>query len=324
MLEKEYLIFLGILIFLVLSFFVWLYLSLRTIHFQKRVENFTISNELDENYSIPDKLYHQYEKLRDHISNYLKKRKVYSKQEESFQIENRKKLSTKILVSIFLLVLYLLLSLLTVLEFHFLFSILSLLLGFMIPNIIDGITRKRRLNQIEKDLLKAVSLMNHSFQSGKSIIQAVESVSFELEGPLKEEFTKMHQDMLHGLSFQTAFERFYERVNLEEVKYITTALTILNKTGGNIVEVFSSIEKSFYTKRTLEMEVKATIASSRLVFQLLVALPIFLWFIIGIWNPNYFTYFFTSTIGILLFIIIVCIYIIYVLIIRSIMKIEKF
>lgn len=324
MLEKEYVIFFGMIVFLVLSFFVWLYLSLRTIHFQKRVEHFTIANELDESYSIPDKIYNQYKKLRNHISNYLMKRKVYSKQEELFLVEQTNLLSTKILVSIFFLGIYLFLSLLTLLPFNFLFGIISLLLGFLTPSIIDGIKRKRNLIQMEKDLLKAVSLINHSFQAGKSIIQAVESVSLELEGPLAFEFQKMHQDMLHGLSFQTAFERFQERVNLEEVKYITTALTILNKTGGNIVEVFASIERNFYTRRTLEMEVKATIASSRLVFQLLVALPIFLWLLIGLWNPNYFTYFFTSSLGILLFMIIVCIYILYVLIIRSIMKVEKF
>ena len=57
---------------------------------------------------------------------------------------------------------------------------------------------------------------------------------------------------------------------------------------------------------------------------MLVLLPIFLWLIIGLWNSTYFTVFFESTVGILLFLIIIFIYILYVVIIRNIMKVEKY
>ena len=53
----------------------------------------------------------------------------------------------------------------------------------------------------------------------------------------------MDNDIEYGLEIEEVFKRFNERVDLAEVKYITTSLTILNKTGGNIIDVFSSIEK---------------------------------------------------------------------------------
>ena len=93
---------------------------------------------------------------------------------------------------------------------------------------------------------------------------------------------------------------------------------------GNMKDVFSSIEKNLYTRRSLDMELKATIASSRLVFYILLLLPICLGILLSITSPNYLQIFFTSSMGIFLFVIGISIYIIYIIIIYHIMKIEKY
>ena len=324
MLGVKQLIMLGILIFLILVGITWIYFTIRSIRLQKRISRFMVATQNSKPKSITDQLIYEYQKLRNQISLKLQKKKKYSKDLEMITIEKNNFLATQILFSVFFLISYLLLSLLSVFPFHILLAIVSFLLGFYLPNIMKLFQDKKNIKEIEKDLLKAISLMNHSFASGKSIMQVVEIVSQELEGPVALEFAKIHQDMLHGLSFQTAFERFSERVKLEEVNYITTALTMLNKTGGDVVTVFSFIEKNLYRRRSLELEWKSTVASSRLVFQLLVFLPLFLLIGISIWNPNYFATFFSSTLGLLLFIVILCIYILYIVVIKSIMKIEKY
>ena len=56
--------------------------------------------------------------------------------------------------------------------------------------------------------------------------------------------------MKYGLSVDTVFERFARRVKLQEAVYVSSSLTVLNKTGGNIVEVFSSIEKLYLIRRS--------------------------------------------------------------------------
>ena len=63
---------------------------------------------------------------------------------------------------------------------------------------------------------------------------------------------KMYEDLEYGLEIEAVFKRFSLRVDLKEVKYITTSLTILNKTGGNIVDVFSSIEKTVFNNKKLD------------------------------------------------------------------------
>lgn len=329
MLEKKSLITMIIVVVFFLLGIVWLYFTKRSIYFQKRIGNHAISNPSLENLSLLDQISSSYQKTKQNMiekigmTNRFKEYVLFKQKELEFSIflEN---LIDKILCSISLMVIYIFLSILSIIPFKMILLLLAGIIGFSLLSLITSIKNKIERKQIEKDLLKAVSLMNNAFQSGKSIIQAIQTVALELDGPLSSEFTKIYQDMLHGLSFETAFIRFQKRVKLEEIGYITASLSILNKTGGNITKVFTSIENNFYTRRKLEMELKAIIASSRLVFQFLIFLPILLWVVIGVMNNSYFTIFFQSTLGMLLFLIIVSIYFIYIILIINIMKVEKY
>lgn len=324
MLSHEQLTFIILVTIMITIFLIWLIVTLRLFKFQKRIENYVVVKEDVKNLSIVDKIINAYqverEKLSKKLKKYLPQALFYNKKEE----EDILLFTDSIISSCFFVVIYILLIAFGFCRFSFLFSILIFLIGFDFPEVIHLIYKKKREKQIEKDLLKAITLMSHSFQAGKSMIQAVQVVSMELDGPLALEFSKIYQDMIHGLGFQTSFRRFEKRVNLSEVKYITASLTILDKTGGNMKDVFSSIEKNLYTRRSLDMELKATIASSRLVFYILLLLPICLGILLSITSPNYLQIFFTSSIGIFLFVIGISIYIIYIIIIYHIMKIEKY
>ena len=324
MLSHEQLTFIILVTIMITIFLIWLIVTLRLFKFQKRIENYVVVKEDVKNLSIVDKIINAYqverEKLSKKLKKYLPQALFYNKKEE----EDILLFTDSIISSCFFVVIYILLIAFGFCRFSFLFSILIFLIGFDFPEVIHLIYKKKREKQIEKDLLKAITLMSHSFQAGKSMIQAVQVVSMELDGPLALEFSKIYQDMIHGLGFQTSFRRFEKRVNLSEVKYITASLTILDKTGGNMKDVFSSIEKNLYTRRSLDMELKATIASSRLVFYILLLLPICLGILLSITSPNYLQIFFTSSMGIFLFVIGISIYIIYIIIIYHIMKIEKY
>ena len=329
MLEKEYFIVMVIIAISCLVTTIWLFVAIRSIRFQKRIGNHVITNTSLEDISIFDQISNRYHGWKQKTIKRIEEIKLW----RYLILSNNKKIDRmssisiwidKGLSSIFLMTIYLFFSVLGILPFNILFLLITGIFGFSLLHLIATIKKRITKQKIENDLLKAISLMNNAFQSGKSMIQAIQTVAVELEGPLAVEFSKIHQDMLHGLSFETAFLRFQNRVNIEEINYITASLSILNKTGGNIKEVFNAIENNFYTRRKLEMELKATIASSRLVFQFLIFLPIFLWGAIGFMNSSYFTIFFQSTLGMLLFIIILCIYLIYIIMIRDIMKVEKY
>lgn len=201
--------------------------------------------------------------------------------------------------------------------------ILAFLVGSLIPDIYIYINYKRKQKQIEDDLLKAVLIMGNAFKSGRSIMQAVEFVSKELDGPIGLEFKKMYIDLTYGLELEVVFERFANRVKLDETKYMASSLVILNKTGGNIVKVFSSIERSFFERRKLENELKSVTALSNFVFKILVFIPFLIFIMIYIFNPMYFNPFISTTLGKLLLIIILLIYTLYIIVVRRVIRIKE-
>ena len=153
-------------------------------------------------------------------------------------------------------------------------------------------------------------------------MQAIEIVAHELKGPIKQEFKKMHLEISYGLSLDVVFERFSKRVESEEVSYITSSLSILNKTGGNIIKVFSSIEKMLFNKRKLKQEMKSLTSSANMISKILLLMPFLFIGLITLLNPSYFLPLFNTNIGNVLLFVIIIIYILYAFIVNKIMKVR--
>ena len=200
--------------------------------------------------------------------------------------------------------------------------ILSFIIGYYIYDIYLIISKKNRSKKIKNDILRAVIIMNNAFKAGKSTLQAVSIASIDLPNPIAKEFKKIEEDMSYGLSADVAFNRFAKRVNLEEATYIASVLTILNKTGGNIINVFSSIEKTLFDKKKLESDLKNSTAASNLVVKFLMIVPLLFVLIIYIVSPTYFNPLFNSTLGYFIIFIIIIMFTIYTYLLNKIMKVK--
>ena len=198
----------------------------------------------------------------------------------------------------------------------------SLVLGFYILDIVLIIFNKFNKKKIENDMLRAIIIMNNAFKSGKSTIQAVEIASRKLPKPISSEFKRMHQEMKYGLYVDVVFDRFAKRIKLEEAEYLSSSLTILNRTGGNIVAVFNSIEKTLFDKMKLKEELKNSTTVSNLLVRILLFVPVIFVFIIYLLNPNYFDPFFESTTGYILVSIVLILFIVYAYLLQKIVKVE--
>ncbi len=299
---------------------------------EKRVTRFSIESITDKPLSFFDRLSNKYNNIINSITRSLSKSKLltsysrrYDKYLDKTKVIRDKAMdivSNKIFVSLVALVITIISDVLRGKSFGVMQIIISLLVGFYIPDIFLLINEKKRRKQIEDDLFKAVLIMSNAFKSGRSIMQAVEIVSKELDGPISEEFKKMYIDLTYGLELDVVFDRLSNRIKLEETKYMASSLVILNKTGGNIVKVFSSIERSFFERKKLNDELKSVTALSNFVFKILVAIPFIIFIMIYILNPGYFVPLVTTIIGKILLIIILLIYVLYIVIVRKLIKIK--
>ena len=298
-----------------------------------RILRFSVFSITSKSTTFFDKLEIYYTKLINKISNILAKSKAithystrYKKYLDTTKITRDNPLdimSEKVIISFLALIITLISDVLRTQSASILQILLSLLIGFFIPDIFLYLNYRKKQKKIEEDLLKAVIIMSNAFKSGRSIMQAVDFVSKELDGPISEEFKKIYIDLTYGLELEVVFERLSNRIKMEETKYLASSLVILNKTGGNVVKVFSSIERSFFERKKLQDELKSVTALSNFVFKILVAIPFIIFIMIYIFNPSYFTPFVTTELGKIILALILIIYVIYIIIVKRVIKIRE-
>lgn len=299
---------------------------------ERRLMNYSIKPIKDNSKSLMETINKSYNSLINSLSNLLVKSefikkysKHYLKYTEVFEKENTnpvKFISRKIVVGIIFVLVAVLTS---TIRFDVLSAyelVIPFIVGFFALDLIYEYRYRLYRKKIENDLLQAIIIMNNAFKSGRSITQAVNLVSEELEGPIALEFKKISMELSFGLDIEVAFKRFSERINIEEANYLTSSLSILNKTGGNIIKVFTSIEKTLFNRKKLRLELKSLTGSSKLIMYVLILVPICFVSLVSFINKDYFKPLFTSPIGIIIIISIIILYLIYIFVVRKVMKIR--
>ena len=322
-----------ILLYLIALIVFYLNLLNRKIKINDRLGTFTIYKETKKS-KVFDFIFDLGDNIIKSISKFLYKIKIFDKYSLKYQKYIKKEdkeildkmdfVSKKIIISIIFLLIVIFYDIFNYQSITLFQILLSSLFGFYTLDIFMISKNKILDREKENDLLRAITIMNNSFKSGHSIMQAIKLVSTELDSPLGLEFKKLYVDLTYGLELDIAFKRFASRVNLDEVKYITTSLTILNETGGDIVKVFESVEKNFFNNRKLENELKNLTASSKLLYYVLLFIPILFISVIYILDNTYFTILFTNTIGYLIIFICIILYITYIFIVKKIVNIGDY
>ncbi len=301
----------------------------RSMLIEKRISKYSLQPRRKNN-SVFDKIVLLKDSMIDSFANALSKMKIintYAKTYEKYQIAFREKtgvhiIAKKMITSMLFLAVSILASAIRLEILSFIEMIIALLLGYILVDIVYFVRYHFYRNHVENDLLQAVIVMNNAFKSGHSIPQAIELVAEELDGDIHEEFERMRKELDMGLSTDEVFNRFATRVEIPEVTYINSSISVLNETGGNIVKVFSSIEKTLMNKKKLRLELKALTSSAKIVSYVLMLLPLL--FILGISfvSPDYFLPLVTSPTGWLLLFVIMLVYLLYICIIKKIMKVR--
>lgn len=304
----------------------------KSLKLEKRISKYSIDSIKDDSVSLFELLSNKYSKMVIKMSKYLKKfafaNKYAAKYSKYITYENEKTktaldyLSNNIFISLFFILIVFVAKIIEGDLPSFYELVLSGTLGFFLMDIYFKIYDFIKKRQVEQELLNAIIIMNNAFRSGRSTMQAIEIVSQELKGPIKQEFKKMHLEISYGLSLDVVFDRFSKRVDSSEVNYITSSLSILNKTGGNIIKVFASIEKMLFDKRKLKQEMKSYTASANMISKVLLFMPIVFVLFILILDPSYFNPLLTTSVGNIILFVIILIYSVYAFIVNKIMKVR--
>jgi Flp pilus assembly protein TadB len=231
--------------------------------------------------------------------------------------------SIKILLGLGFIFINLLINSLYKIEFNALLILISFVLGFIIPDFYCLFNKSKRVNILNKNLLSAIIIMNNSYKANESTEQAIKSVCDRTEGAVSVEFMKVLNDIKLGIDISEAFSRMYERTHLPVIKYMSSVLGLVNKSGIDIIDAFSNIEKKLLEIEKFNNELVIQRDTNRLSVLLFSILPVVFLVTVVAYNTEYIKLF-MDTNGVFIILIMFISYMLYLFIIKRIIRGDKY
>lgn len=150
----------------------------------------------------------------------------------------------------------------------------------------------------DSQLTEAIVVISNSLKAGYSFLQSVAVVSEQIKEPLGKEFRRLLKEMSLGMPEVEAYRNLQNRVQSEDLNLLINALLIQKDIGGNLSEILDNISETIRERQKIKNELKTLTAQGRLTGMIISLLPVFLGFIIYLFNKEYIMLLFTTKIGI--------------------------
>lgn len=226
-------------------------------------------------------------------------------------------ITLKIFSGLLLIFLYILGAVLYLKKIDSFIILLSFVIGFSLVDLVLVFKYDKRRRVIVNDILRAVIIMSNSFKANKSMDQALNEVVLRLNGPIKDEFNKVINDIKLGISVHEAFFRMYRRTLLNVVFEVANILKMTDGTGADYVSIFDLIEKKIVDNENVQKELDDIKVFNNIFIVFMIVLPIFMVFVLICLNIDYYNLILGKN-GFMVIVLLLVVYVAYLFIIRKI------
>lgn len=175
--------------------------------------------------------------------------------------------------------------------------VIGLALGLISPPIIIKNMSIQRRNKFENQLVDALMLLVGSLKAGMSLNQAFEVLVEEMPAPIGHEFGLLVKENKMGVDLGDCLAHLRQRMPVEDLELITTAIGIVRDTGGDLTEVLENLVFTIREKKKLSDRVRSLTVQGRLQGYIMMVLPIAFSIFIYFVNPHNFEIMLSDKLG---------------------------
>lgn len=149
---------------------------------------------------------------------------------------------------------------------NILIVIIGIAAGLYLPELVMLIQNNKRKALFEERFARSLRQLSSSLKAGRSIQQSIEDIcnSEFIHESIKEEYKQLNSDLQLGISVSDAFERFSNRVNCQDVRDVSIAISMQMQVGGREAQVIESIAKSIGSRVLTRKETKSMFAGANM------------------------------------------------------------
>ncbi len=161
------------------------------------------------------------------------------------------------------------------------------LVGVVAPFVFVANRKAARIRKIEEQLPDAVDMLVNSLRAGYSLQAGMRFVGTEMPAPVGPEFNRFYDEQRLGMDVRQALQGLTDRLGTLDARMFVLAILIQRETGGNLSEILGNISTVIRERITFRGQLDVLTAESKLSAVVLTALPILMFFVIRLTNPDY-------------------------------------
>ena len=174
-------------------------------------------------------------------------------------------------------------------------------ISIRMPMAVLDALKKSRGRKVNAQLMDSLILLSNSLRSGMDIVQGFELVSRDMLPPIADEFGLVVKNYQLGTPFEKALDGLTERVDSRMLSYIVKAIIIQRQVGGNLTVIFSRLVENIREESKLEEKLQAMTAQQKIQSIVVSIMPFVMMLVMFIFNPSQMFSFYTSPLGICVF-----------------------
>ncbi|MEO0342113.1 MAG: type II secretion system F family protein [Pseudomonadota bacterium] len=147
---------------------------------------------------------------------------------------------------------------------------------------------KARISLFEEQLPDAIDLIVRSLRVGHPFANAINIVADEMADPIGTEFGMVADETTYGMDLTSAVEQMAQRVDVPDLRFVSVAVGIQARSGGNLVEILDGLSKVIRARFKLFRRVKAITAEAQWSGWFLSGFPLGALALVNITNPGYY------------------------------------
>ena len=150
---------------------------------------------------------------------------------------------------------------------------------------------------LERQLVDALGIAARALRAGHPLLGAFQLISEEIDEPLKDIFLRICQEQMLGLDLKESIQKVAQSSYNSELKFFATAVAIQLQSGGNLADLMDSLASVIRSRMKLNRRVRVMTAQTQFSKRLLIALPVVMFFLLDISNPQYMEPLYTTMTG---------------------------
>lgn len=165
-------------------------------------------------------------------------------------------------------------------------------------------------------------MISRSLRAGHTVSSAIELVGMEMSNPAGELFRTAFDQQKFGMRINDALTAMTNQIESLDLRFFVTTVSINSEVGGNLSEILDQLAKTIRERLNVRRQVRVYTAQGRVSGYVLAGLPIFMFIVFNILNPEYEQLLIKEKVGNYLLIFAVVMQIIGYLVIRKIVNIR--